>query len=103
MAKTKETPHLRLRVEPSLLGKLEKAAEKNGRTLTGEINHRLGESFKKDDLVAFAERVSEKLSTQVTEVLKGRALTVADFKRVADANNGVVTMSALLKPDGEKP
>jgi hypothetical protein len=66
MAKAKDTPHLRLRVDPSLLARLEKAAEKNGRTLTGEINHRLGESFKKDDLMAFAERISEKLSGQVT-------------------------------------
>lgn len=66
MVKPKDTPHLRLRVEPSLLGKLEKAAEKNGRTLTGEINHRLSESFKKDDLIALAERMADRLSTEVT-------------------------------------
>jgi Arc-like DNA binding domain len=66
MAKTKDTPHLRLRVDPSLLARLEKAAEKNGRTLTGEINHRLGQSFTKDDLMALAERLSERISGEVT-------------------------------------
>lgn len=71
MAKAKETPHLRLRVDPSLLARLEKAAEKNGRTLTGEINHRLGESFKKDDLLALAERLSERLSNEVTLKIDG--------------------------------
>ena len=66
MAKAKDTPHLRLRVDPSLLGRLEKAAEKNGRTLTGEINHRLGESFKKDDLLDLVDRLSDRLSGEVT-------------------------------------
>jgi hypothetical protein len=71
MAKIKETPHLRLRVDPSLLAKLEKAAEKNGRTLTGEINNRLSESFQKDDLFALAERISERLSNTVTVKIDG--------------------------------
>ena len=71
MAKAKETPHLRLRVDPTLLTKLEKAAEKNGRTLTGEINHRLGDSFTKDDLVALSERISERLSDTVTVKIDG--------------------------------
>jgi hypothetical protein len=66
MAKIKDTPHLRLRVDPSVLARLEKAAEKNGRTLTGEINHRLGESFTKDDMIAFAERTADRLGTTVT-------------------------------------
>jgi len=47
--KTKETPHLRVRIEPRLLARLEKAREKNGRTLTGEIVHRIEQSFRKDD------------------------------------------------------
>lgn len=71
MAKAKDTPHLRLRVDPSLLGRLEKAAEKNGRTLTGEINQRLAESFKKDELLALAERLSERLSSEVTIKIEG--------------------------------
>ena len=66
MAKIKDTPHLRLRVDPSVLTRLEKAAEKNGRTLTGEINHRLGESFTTDDLIGLAERIADRLGSTVT-------------------------------------
>jgi hypothetical protein len=70
MAKIKDTPHLRLRVDPSLLGRLEKAADKNGRTLTGEINHRLGESFKKDDVLTVADVMTDKIILKLTDVLK---------------------------------
>ncbi len=70
MAKAKDTPHLRLRVDPSLLARLEKAAEKNGRTLTGEINHRLGESFKKDDVLTVADVLSDKIILKMADVLK---------------------------------
>jgi hypothetical protein len=47
--KSKETPHLRLRLEPALLARLEKAREKTGRTLTGEIAKRLDQSFQRED------------------------------------------------------
>jgi hypothetical protein len=83
MAKA-DTPHLRLRVEPSILAKLEKAAEKHGRTLTGEINHRLSESFKKDDFADALEKLSDKVVDKVTYVLKGRAVTLADFQDPRD-------------------
>jgi chromosome segregation ATPase len=48
----KESPHLRIRIDPKLLAKLEKAREKNGRTLTGEIVDRLEASYEQ------AERMS---------------------------------------------
>jgi hypothetical protein len=88
MAKIKDTPHLRLRVDPSLLTRLEKAAEKNGRTLTGEINHRLGESFKKDDLAdnleQLAERLTERFAKNVTVRLGD--LVLRDGKWVHDGD-----------------
>jgi hypothetical protein len=59
-AKAKDTPHLRLRVEPSLLARLEKSAEKNGRTLTGEIVDRLEASFKRDDMQAYVEATAQR-------------------------------------------
>jgi hypothetical protein len=63
--KAKETPHLRLRIEPSLLARLEKSADKNERTLTGEIVDRLEASFKRDDMQGYidatAQSVAEKL------------------------------------------
>ena len=46
--KPKDTSHLRVRIDPIRLAKLESQAEKNGRTLTGEIVHRLDESFKSE-------------------------------------------------------
>jgi hypothetical protein len=51
------TPHLRLRIEPQLLGRLEKAREKAGRTLTGEIVHRLELTFRRDDHIEHARQV----------------------------------------------
>jgi hypothetical protein len=52
--KTNDTANLRLRVEPELLAKLEKAREKNGRTLSGEIVHRVEASFARDKTRASA-------------------------------------------------
>lgn len=47
--KPRETTHLRVRVEPKLLARLERAREKSGRTLTREITERLEQSFVRDD------------------------------------------------------
>jgi hypothetical protein len=47
--KPKETPHLRVRIEPTLLARLERAREKSGRTLTGEIVHRIEQTFRKEE------------------------------------------------------
>jgi hypothetical protein len=48
-AKAKDTSrHLRLRLEPSLLTRLERAAERSGKTLTGEITGRLQRSFEEE-------------------------------------------------------
>jgi hypothetical protein len=46
--KTKETTNLRLRVEPELLAKLEKARERGRRTLSGEIVRRVEWSFARE-------------------------------------------------------
>jgi hypothetical protein len=55
--KSKEaTPHLRVRIEPRLLARLEKAREKSGRTLTGEIVHRLEQTFRKEEDIDFAAK-----------------------------------------------
>jgi hypothetical protein len=47
--KPKEAPHLRVRIEPTLLARLERAREKSGRTLTGEIVHRIEQTFRKEE------------------------------------------------------
>jgi hypothetical protein len=80
----KETTNLRLRVDDALLARLEKAAEKAARTLTGEMIHRLSESFRRDDQMALVEALSDRITVKVTEVLKGKVVTAADFAAKAD-------------------
>ena len=60
---------LRLRVETALLARLEKAAEKNGRTLTGEIIQRLEQSFAKEDMMQNLEALADKLAEKVGKVV----------------------------------
>jgi DNA repair exonuclease SbcCD ATPase subunit len=56
----KQPPHLRVRIEPKLLARLEKAREANGNTLTGEIVERLEETFSTEDKMAVLETVQQK-------------------------------------------
>jgi Arc-like DNA binding domain len=69
--KTKEAPHLRVRIDPIRLARLEKAAETNGRTLTGEIVHRLDESFRRLDVTSNLETLSDEIAAKVVAALKG--------------------------------
>src|SRR5262245_28034329 len=48
MPRRKDTTNVRLRVEPELLDKLEKARGRHGRTLSGEITNRLELSFARE-------------------------------------------------------
>jgi hypothetical protein len=82
--KAKETPHLRLRVEPSLLARLQKSADKNGRTLTGEIVDRLDASFKRDDMQAFMEATAQKISEKLLAAAQSGASEAAKRKIVDD-------------------
>jgi hypothetical protein len=66
------TPHLRLRIDPRLLARLEKSREKAGRTLTGEIVHRLEQSFLKDDTLEQAENVATRTAKQILYELYGK-------------------------------
>jgi hypothetical protein len=81
----RETPHLRIRIEPKLLAKLEKSREKNGHTLTGEIVTRLEQSFQTDDRIArtqdfmlqrandYKERYDEKLDVMREQMEEAQA------------------------------
>ena len=64
----KQTTHLRHRIETDLLQKLEKAAESSGRTLTGEINERLKESFKREDAKKLVIATVESTVGEVTGI-----------------------------------
>jgi len=61
----KDTSHLRVRIEPKLLARLEKSREKNGRTLTGEIVERLEHSFHKDDMNDLMKQMMQSFREQV--------------------------------------
>ena len=65
--KAKDTPHLRLRIEPSLLARLQKSAEKNDRTLTGEIVDRLDASFKRDDIQGYVDATARTIAAKLFE------------------------------------
>jgi len=52
MPHRKATTNLRLRVEPDMMAKLEKACVRHGRTFNGEIMRRLGWSFAREDRLA---------------------------------------------------
>ena len=80
--KAKETPHLRLRVEQSLLARLEKSAAKDARTLTGEIVHRLQQSFETDDRI---EIFRATMSERIAELIKQRDEIEAERMRLRPA------------------
>lgn len=69
--KASEAPHLRIRLDTSLLERLEKSRAKAGRTLTGEITDRLEASFKREDMQAYidatAQAISERLIAATAE------------------------------------
>src|SRR5262245_35067183 len=72
MPKTEEAPHLRVRIEPRLLARLEKARKKTGRTMTGEIEARLWQSFQREDQLELAEMAA-------TTALQRAGLPVVPF------------------------
>jgi hypothetical protein len=71
------TPHLRIRIEPELLARLEKSRTANNRTMTGEIVHRIEQTFRKSDdadlatlvyRAAFGERTGDLLRAFATAI-----------------------------------
>lgn len=70
--KAKEAPHLRVRIPPALLARLEKSREKDGRTLTGEIVHRIEQSFKRDDMQEFTEKTARGIAEVLLATMEGR-------------------------------
>jgi hypothetical protein len=73
--KPKETSHLRIRIEPNLLARLENAREKSGRTLTGEIVSRLDQSFRQQD-------EDKRLAAAAAHALNALGLDVETVKRI---------------------
>jgi uncharacterized coiled-coil DUF342 family protein len=78
------TPHLRLRIEPQLLGRLEKAREKAGRTLTGEIVHRLELTFRRDDLIEHTRQVGRDAAIAALTGVEGLRTELDALKELRD-------------------
>jgi Arc-like DNA binding domain len=85
LAKPMEMPHLRVRIEPKLLAKLEKSREKNGRTLTGEIVARLEESFRTDDRIVKVEELMHQRVEDWKNRHDERLVTVREQRKEAQA------------------
>jgi len=118
LARSTETPHLRVRIEPKLLARLEKSREKNGRTLTGEIVARLEKSFRTDDDIAkleefrnqrmedWKDRYDERLETvwqqrkeaQATaeKALKDLELQKAEFEQFQRNSEAAIRAAAVV-------
>ena len=74
MPRKAQVPHLRIRIEPRLLARLEKSRGKNGRTLTGEIVERLEESFRREDRRAEWEAIAKTAATTALQAERAGAL-----------------------------
>ena len=59
----KQPAHLRVRIEPKLLERLEKARKWHRRTMTGEIVERLENSFRQDDITDAISSVESEVAT----------------------------------------
>jgi hypothetical protein len=69
---TKDATHLRVRVGPRLLARLERAREKSGRTLTGEIVARIELGFQREDTVELVSQVARLAANEAVEQALGR-------------------------------
>ena len=65
------TPHLRVRIEPRLLARLEKSRAKSGRTLTGEIEHRIEMSFQREDTAELITRAAKEAAELSATIVRG--------------------------------
>jgi Arc-like DNA binding domain len=81
MARKKAAPaQIKIRLPEALRRDLERAATKSGRTLNGEIVHRLTQPFEQADREAIAEKAAEKA-----------------YGRVFQAESGILNLSKLAE------
>lgn len=104
---TKDAPHLRVRIEPKLLARLEKSREKSGNTLTGEIVARLEESFRRDDVKEHQEKLAQLVIQQFKPELSysfwfHETSSIDKLKRLAERAETEHDRDALLKEAAER-
>jgi len=83
----KQPPHLRIRLEPNLLERLEKSREMHGRTLTGEIAVRLEGSFDSETIRAELQEALQGLAGRWSEkIVAMQAMVMATLNQSGDRN-----------------
>jgi hypothetical protein len=98
MPKSKEAPHLRVRLKPQLIARLDKARDKTGRTMTGEIEWRLDQSFQRED--------HEEWELRAKQLATAAATTAVDqvLRRFQPSGGGFyVPFNPAQPADEEKP
>jgi hypothetical protein len=70
--------HLRVRIEPKLLERLEKARKWRRRTMAGEIVERLEKSFLRDDIIDAVSDVSSEVESAVDSTVSGALKPVSE-------------------------
>ena len=81
---------LNLRFTEALRSRLEKHATKNNRSLNEEIIRRIEESFKRDDFTDALEKLSEKMTVKIGDMIlkQGQVLTVTDVLKRGRPRDG---------------
>jgi Arc-like DNA binding dprotein len=80
----KAAPHLRIRIEPELLARLEKSRKVHGRTLTGEIVHRIEQSFQKEQIAdVTADALRAAAGNRTSDLLRALATAIWLIERRA--------------------
>lgn len=94
----KQAPHLRVRIDPKLIARLEKATEANGSTLTGEIVARLAELFDAADRTKLLREATEERLQELSASRDALAAEVAELrKQFLDARVENAKMEQKLK------
>jgi hypothetical protein len=98
----KQPPHLRIRIDPKLIARLEKARGTSGNTLTGEIVTRLEESFSTQDKIALIKESQESRDRHYERLVEERERLLeaaAQFQHEADVVGAYVAMIDALMGD----
>jgi hypothetical protein len=96
----KQHPLLRIRIDPKLIARLEKAREANETTLTGEIVKRLEESFQTEDKISLFKEVEGKRIEEWRRTLKeSRAEMEERRKSLEEERNAARAENEKIRQD----
>ena len=102
MPRRKETTNLRLRVEPDMMAKLEKACARHGRTFSGEIMHRLGWSFAREDRLVTSFDNAATIIELVADTLRPDLPPAEAQRHLRKVIEGLKRVAAQLRAEQER-